>query len=183
MFKGLAAVLVGTIVVLTGLGVALGGVLGGTDLVNPETNHVKALLMQQEAALQAERAAADLEIHKQEQAARLEFQEQQQSQELAYQKDRQQIALAVFQVRETVLTGVLSLVLALVGGGLTFYLVSIGRRAWSRTDSGARLQEWQALARRLARDNERLLRHFELGQQATETIVRGGDGHRQEKVV
>jgi hypothetical protein len=183
MFKGLAAVLIGTIVVLTGLGVALGGVLGGTDLLNPETSHAKALQMQQEADLQAQRAAIDLDIYKREQDARLEFQNQQQSQELAYQKDRQQMELALLQMRETALTGAMSVVLILAGGGLAFYLVSIGRRAWVRADSRVELHEWQALARRLTRDNERLTRQWELYQRAIQESIKGGDGHRKEPVV
>jgi len=72
--------------------------------------------------------------------------------------------LALLQMRETVLTGVMSLALILAGGGLTFCLVSIGRRAWVRVDSRVELHEWQTTARRLARDNERLLRQWELYQ-------------------
>jgi len=184
MFKGLAAVLIGTIVVLTGLGVALGGVLGGTDLLNPETSHAKALQMQQEADLLAQRAAVDLEIYKKEQDARLEFQNQQQSQTLAHQRDRQQIELALLQMRETALTGTMSLVLILAGGGLAFYLVSIGRRAWVRADSRVELHEWQATARRLDRDNKRLMQQWELYQRAIEeSVVKGGNGHRKEQVM
>jgi hypothetical protein len=184
MFKGLAAVLIGTIVVLTGLGVALGGVLGGTDLLNPETSHAKALQMQQEADLQAQRAAIELDIYKKDQDARLEFQNQQHSQSLAYQRDRQQMELALLQMREIMLTGVMSLVLILAGGGLTFCLVPIGRRVWSRTDSRAELHEWEALARRLDRDNKRLLQQWELCQRAIqERVVKGGNGHRKEQVV
>ena len=184
MLKGLAAALIGTILVLATLGVALGMDLGNADLLNPNTSRAKANQMQQEADLQTERGKVDLEIYKQEEANRLELQRQQQLQELAYQRDRQQVELTLLRTREMVVTGVLSVMLILTGGGLTFCLVAIGRRIWAKIDSPAQLQEWRAIARRLARDNERLLRQGKPSQPVIkESIASGGNGHRKERVV
>jgi hypothetical protein len=140
--------------------------------------------MQQEADLQAQRAAIDLDIYKREQDARLEFQNQQQSQTLAYQRDRQQMELALLQVRETALTGAMSLTLIVAGGGLAFCLASIVRRARIGVDRQVELHEWQATARRLTRDNERLQRRWELCQRGIEeSMIKGGNGHRKEQAV
>ena len=79
--------------------------------------------------------------------------------------------------------GVMSLALILVGGGLTFCLVSIGRRAWVRVDSQVELYEWQAMARRLTRDNKRLTRQWKLYQRVIEESLKGGNGHRKEQVM
>lgn len=60
MLKGLGTALVGSIIVLTTLGVALGASLGETDIFNPTTSSAQAESMN--AQVQIDRAEAQLEI-------------------------------------------------------------------------------------------------------------------------
>lgn len=69
MYKGLGTALIGTIVVLTMFGTALGAALGNTDLLNPTTRGADARKTNVETQLDATRQAIDIEQYQAEQSA------------------------------------------------------------------------------------------------------------------
>ena len=69
MYNGLGTALIGTIIVLTMFGTALGAALSNTDLLNPATRGAEATKTNVETQLDATRQAIDIEQYQAEQSA------------------------------------------------------------------------------------------------------------------
>ncbi len=186
--------LVGLVVVMLVAGLVMGLAFTGTDLLNPRTSEARANEMNQATEYQAQMDAIDLEHHQWELEAQAaaqeeqlhqetEFQGQRQEQELAHQRKRDALRLTLLQIREGVLLGAGVLALLSVGGGLTFYLVSLGRRAQRLQRDPWQSPEWRENMRRLAQANERLLRHLESSRRSPDKEVAGGGNGRHREPV
>lgn len=187
--------LVVLVVIMLVAGLVMGLAFAGTDLFNPKTSTARANEIDRASEYQAQKDAIDLESYRQEsdiRAAALEeqlrqeaeFRRQQQEQELAHQRELQALALKWFEIRQSVLLGVIAVTLLLAGGGLAFYLTSLGYRVLRQRHDPWQSAEWRESVRTLARSNEMLLRHLQLaGFQTGSPVVIGGNGHHREPVI
>jgi hypothetical protein len=160
MFKGLGPVVIGTILVLTVLGALTGLALADVDLLNPYTSQAEADRTERETEIYFLRAAFDLKIHMREEIARVEHEIQLLAQELVHRDEEHRANLVLMEERETTLTYTLAGTLLMIGGGITFCLVALGRRLWT-TQQPIATDEWRAMAIRLARANGALLQHMD----------------------
>lgn len=166
------------------VGAVLGLALGESDLLNPYTHKAQAEAMEETNKFQSQKAAIDLEFYQEQLRQEAEFHRQQQEQELAHQRELQALALKWFEIRQSVLLGAIAVALLLAGGGLAFYLTSLGYRVLRQRHDPWQSAEWRESVRTLARSNEMLLRHLQLaGFQTASPVVIGGNGHHREPAV
>ncbi|MBC7226168.1 MAG: hypothetical protein H5T61_02925 [Thermoflexales bacterium] len=169
--------LVFLVIMLVVIGLVAGLALSNTDLMNPYRNQAEAERIQQEAAIQTQRATIDLQAYQREQELRLQALEQQQADERAYRQARWAIELFLLRVAGTTIVITVGLALLILAIALAFRIIVYARRIWIQ--SSAEVQAMREHARRLARENERLTRRLELLEQEM-ALTEGGNGHRKE---
>ncbi len=171
---GALVLLILTILVI---GLVAGLALSDSDLVNPYRNQAEAERMRQEAAIQAQREAVDLQTYQREQELRLQALEQQQADERAYRQAWQETKLSFLRTAGTTVVIAIDLALLVLAIAVAFRIIAQARHVW--TQSSAEVQELRAQRRHLARENERLTRRLSLLEQEM-TLTEGGNGHRKE---
>lgn len=169
--------LVFLVIMLVVIGLVAGLALSNTDLMNPYRNQAEAERIQQEAAIQTQRATIDLQAYQREQELRLQALEQQQADERTYRQAQRAVELFLLRVAGTTIAITVGLALLILAIALAFRFIAQARRIWLQ--SSAEVQTMREQARRLARENERLTRRLERLEQEM-ALTEGGNGHRKE---
>jgi hypothetical protein len=161
-------------------GIIVGLALSQVDLLNYFTSQAEANRMNLETQHQAQRWEIDLEYYRRERAAQAAARQEQYRQDIEHNRERHALEMTLVTVREVALLTAGLLVLLTVGGGLAYYVVSLGRAARSRKADPWQDASLRAYARRLAQANERLERRLELSQ---ETVPEepGSNGRGRER--
>jgi predicted Holliday junction resolvase-like endonuclease len=162
------------------IGLVAGLAISNSDLVNPYRNRAEAERIRQEAALQAQREAIDLQTYQREQELRLQALEQQQADERAYRQAWQETKLSFLRTAGTTVVITVDLTLLILAIALALRLIAQARHVWIQ--SSAQVQTMREQMRRLARENERLTRRLNLLEQEM-ALTEGGNGHRKESAV
>jgi len=162
------------------IGLVAGLAISNSDLVNPYRNQAEAERIRQEAALQAQREAIDLQTYQREQELRLQALEQQQADERAYRQSQQEIRLFLLRMAGTTIVVTVDLALLILSIAAAFRIIAQARRVW--VQSSAEVQELRAQMRNLARENERLTRQLNALQQET-ALTEGGNGRHEGRLI
>ncbi len=190
----MTSALVWLVIVVLVAGLVMGLAFAGTDLLNLPTAKAEAGDIERASRHQEQVDEINLKYYEQERQAQAderkeqyhqetEFQGLEQEQKLIHQHEQQAVALFWLHVRQGVLLGVGSLVLLSVGGGLTFYLISLGRKTQRLQRDLWQSPEWRESMRCLAQANERLLRHLESSRRSPgKESASGGNGRHREPV-
>lgn len=175
--NSITGALVLLVIVMVAIGLLAGLALSDSDLINPYRNQAEAERIRQEAAIQAQREAIDLQTYQREQELRLLALEQQQADERAYRQSWQETKLALLRTAGTTVIITVNLALLILAIALAFRLIAQARHTWMQ--SSAEVQSMREQVRRLARENERLTRRLNLLEQEM-ALTEGGNGHHKE---
>ncbi len=178
--NSITGALVLLVVVMLVIGVFAGLAISDSDLVNPYRNQAEAERIRQEAAIQAQRDAIDLQTYQREQELRLQALEQQRADEQAYRQAWQEAKLHLLRMAGTTVMITIDLAALILGIAVAFRVIAPARRIWIQ--SSAEVQATRGQMRRLARENERLLRRLNLLEQEM-ALTEGGNGHRKESPI
>ncbi len=155
------------------IGVLLGLALADTDILNPHRSEAEAERIRQEAAIQAQREAIDLQAYQREQELRLQALEQQQADERAYRLAQQEVSLSLLRLAG--MAGMVAFtVLALAGACL---LIAWARRLWIQSSPEGHVLREQVYS--LNRENERLIRRLSSLEKEMAAIGEGNGRHTE----
>jgi hypothetical protein len=188
--------LLGILVATALIGAISGLALSGTDLLNFNTSAVEARIREQEAQLEADKAAIDLQYYEIIQAARtesekeelrleLEARKRELEEDLAHQRARNELYLALARPTRYAVLVVGTLATLIVSVGLSVFLIQYGRSrlvlAQAEVTHAApwHAPAWRAEQIRRAREQEVAERELALGQQAGREPATGGNGRHR----
>ena len=185
----------GAVVALVLLALVAGLVVGvsvsETDLLNPATSRAEANRIERDTEYEAQIHAIDLEYYRAERATQAAAVEQayqqdalydgeQRAQDLENAQRRDDAELSLLPVQRIGLTVAGSLALLAVAGGLTYYLVSLGKTTRRRGQDPWQSSEYRQAVRRVAQANERLWRDYQ--RMVCELGLGSGNGRERETV-
>lgn len=174
--NSITGALVSLVVVMVVIGLVAGLAFSDSDLLNPYRNWAEAERIRQEAAIQAQREAIDLQTYQREQELRLQALEQQQADERAYRQAWQETKLSLLRIAGTMVVITVGLAMLILAIALAFRIIAYARHVWIQ--SSAQVQATREQMCRLARENERLTRRLNLLEQEI-ALTEGGNGHRK----
>jgi hypothetical protein len=163
---------VALVVVALVAGLVVGVSVSETDLLNPSTSQAEANRIDRDTEYEAQIREIDLEYYRAERAAQADALEQGYQQDALYeQKQRVQslenaqrrddAELSLLPVQRIGLTAAGSLALLTVAGGLTYYLISLGKTIQRKGQDPWQSSEMRQAVRRVAQANERLWRDYQ----------------------
>lgn len=168
------------IVVTFAIGLFAGLAFSDSEVINPSRNRAEAERIRQEAAIQAQREAIDLQTYQRKQELRLQALEQQQADERAYRQAWQETKLSFLHTAGTTVVITVGLALLILAIALALRFIAHARHVWIQ--SSAQVQAMREQMCRLARENERLTRRLNLLEREM-ALTEGGNGHRKESAV